>query len=129
GARGAAARGRAAPAASFRVSVAVSPVTAGVADDFLVTAHDAFGNVATGYAGTATFTSSDPHAQFTPASHAFNPATDAGSFLASVIFETAGSQTVTATDGAITGTSAAVTVNAAAAASLTQLVTNRPVIA
>ena len=35
-------------------------VAAGTAFDLTVTAYDAWGNVATGYTGTITFTSSDP---------------------------------------------------------------------
>src|SRR5713101_4868992 len=111
-----------AAAASFTVTVVTNPVTAGVADSFTVTAKDAFGNTATGYTGTANFTSTDGAATFSPAaSHAFVVG-DAGVFTATATFRTAGSQTVTAKDNGppvITGTSAAVTVNPAAAAALT----------
>src|SRR5204863_29099 len=38
----------------------------GIAADFAVTAHDAFGNTATGYRGTVSFTSSDNLATLLP---------------------------------------------------------------
>src|SRR5207244_1971265 len=52
------------PAAASAFAVAGSPstVTAGTAGTFTVTARDAFGNTATGYAGTVHFTSSDGQA-------------------------------------------------------------------
>ena len=51
-------------------------VTAGAADNFTVTAHDAYGNIATGYLGTVHFTSSDPKAVL-PANFTFS-STNAG---------------------------------------------------
>jgi hypothetical protein len=106
-----------AAAANFLVMVATSPITAGSADSFTATARDQFNNIATGYRGTANFTSSDTAAVLTPASHSFVGG-DAGVFTGSANFHTAGSSTVTATDSVtagITGTSAAVTVNSGAA--------------
>jgi hypothetical protein len=49
------------PAAARRLVVSGFPLTtqAGVAHSFTVTARDAYGNVATGYAGTVAFTSDD----------------------------------------------------------------------
>ena len=111
-----------ASAASFDVSTtAGSPQTAGGAISTTVTARDAFGNVATGYVGTAHLSSSDAQADLDP-DHTFT-AGNAGVFTFSggVTFKTAGSRTVTATDtvsNGITGTSPAATVVAAAASTL-----------
>jgi hypothetical protein len=82
---------------------------------FTVTALDAYGNVATGYLGTAAFTSSDPQGQLS-GKYTFTAA-DAGSHTFSVTLKTAGTQAVTATDtntSSITG-SATVAVSAATA--------------
>ncbi len=49
-------------ATHFTVTGFTSPTTAGVAHSVTVTAHDAYGNVATGYTGTVHFTSSDGQA-------------------------------------------------------------------
>ncbi len=106
-----------AAAASFTVTGFPSPTTAGVAGSFTVTAHDAYGNVATGYLGTAHFTSSDGAATL-PANYAFT-AGDAGAHGFSATLKTAGSRTLVATDtvtASITGTQT-VTVNPAAASS------------
>jgi hypothetical protein len=54
-------------AASFQVAGFPATTTAGVVQSFTVTARDAFANVATGYTGTAAFSSSDPIASL-PAS-------------------------------------------------------------
>lgn len=77
-----------------------------------VTARDAGGNVATGYTGAVTFTSSDGSATL-PSDYTFVGG-DNGKHVFSVTLATAGSKTVTATDkvtGTITGTSAAVKVH------------------
>jgi hypothetical protein len=100
-----------AEAATFTVAVASNPAATAVASNFTAVAHDAFNNVATGYRGTATFTSSDSAAAFSATTHTFI-AGDSGAFTGTVTFNTIGLQSVTATDGAITGTSTAVTVNA-----------------
>ena len=42
--------------------------TAGAAGNVVVTAYDAYGNVATGYTGTVSLTSSDPQAILVPSS-------------------------------------------------------------
>jgi hypothetical protein len=109
-----------AAAANFLVVVATGTVTAGAtADSFTVTARDAFNNIATGYRGTANFTSSDGQATFANVSHTFTVG-DAGVFSTdTVTFKTVGSQTVTATDSVSAstfGVSNSVTVNPAAAA-------------
>src|SRR5713101_3388460 len=122
------------PATHFSVAVSTSPITAGVADSFTVTALDQFNNVATGYIGTADFSSSDPAAELTPPNHTFTPRTglNNGVFTASVKFHPAGSQTVTAADHAnasITGTSGAVTVAPGAATRFSVVVSTSPVTA
>ena len=102
-----------APATHFSVT-ANTPATAGVADSITVTALDADGNVATGYAGTVKFTSTDGKAVLPASSKLIN---GTGNFNATL--ETAGTQTITATDtvtSSITGISNNITVNAAPAA-------------
>jgi hypothetical protein len=109
------------PASAIVLKVAPSTgtTTAGASFSATVTALDPYGNIATGYAGTVTFSSSDPQAVL-PANYAFT-STDAGkhTFSNGIIFKTvgaAGSQTVTAADtvtASIAGTSAAVIVNPA----------------
>jgi alpha-tubulin suppressor-like RCC1 family protein len=83
---------------NLAVSAATTPWTAGKAASLRVTATDTYGNVATGYRGTIHFTSSDTQASL-PADYAF-VAADAGSHTFSVTLETAGTQSVTATDTA-----------------------------
>ena len=63
-----------------------------------MTAYDAYGNVATGYTGTVALTSSDAHAVL-PSSLRFTAA-DAGKHSFSVTLDTAGTQSITATDTA-----------------------------
>ena len=70
-----------------------NPVTAGAAGSVTVTAMDAYGNVVTGYTGTVAITSSDGQAVLPPNAVLTN---GVGSF--SVTLETAGSQSITATD-------------------------------
>jgi FG-GAP-like repeat len=88
------------PAAASRFDLAGFPstTTSGDAGSFRVTAYDAYGNQATGYAGTVHFTSSDGQATL-PADYTFT-ASDAGtaSFLASLV--TVGRQSLTAADTA-----------------------------
>jgi hypothetical protein len=78
-----------AAASSFSVS-GFPATTAGVAHSFTVTALDAFGNVATGYTGTAAFSSSDPIASL-PANYAFTAA-DAGVHTFTAALKRAGTQ-------------------------------------
>jgi len=101
------------PAAAASLSVAgfPSPINAGTSGNFTVTAKDAYGNTATGYSGTVTFTSSDAHAVL-PANSTLTKGT--GTFSAT--FQTVGTQSLTATDTAtksITGTQSGITVNKA----------------
>jgi hypothetical protein len=86
-----------------------------------VTAKDAFGNTATGYRGTAHFTSNDGAATL-PADYAFTGG-DSGvhAFNNGVTLETAQTTTITATDtidALVTGSSAPITVGAGAATHL-----------
>ena len=101
-----------AAASTFVATASPSTITAGSSTSVTVTARDAFGNTATGYAGTVHFTSGDGQAVL-PANSTLTNGT--GTF--SVTLKTAGSQTITATDtvtSSITG-STSVTVNPAAA--------------
>jgi hypothetical protein len=70
--------------------------TAGAAYTFTVTAYDAYGNVATGYAGTVQFASSDATAGL-PADYTFS-AGDAGTATFTAVFNTVDNQTLTASD-------------------------------
>src|SRR5438270_732089 len=81
-----------ATAATFTVAGFPSPSPAGVAGGFTVTAKDSFGNTATGYLGTAHFTSSDPSATL-PANYTFTAA-DNGvhTFASAATFRTVGTQ-------------------------------------
>jgi subtilisin family serine protease len=110
----------AASASTLRIAGFSTGGTAGVSGDVTVTAYDAYGNVATSYAGTVTLTSSDPKAVL-PASYAF-AAADAGTHAFPVTFETAGTQSVTATDTntpSFTATESGIAVQAGAAHAFT----------
>ena len=102
-------------ATHFVVAVtSATTITAGGTVNFSVTTMDAYGNIATGYAGTAKFTSSDAKAVLPSPS---TLTSGVGSFAATL--KTAGNQTVTATDtltGTITGTTGGITVNPGTAA-------------
>jgi hypothetical protein len=78
---------------------APSTITAGSAVGFTVTALDAFGNVATGYTGTVSFSSQIGGATITglPGSYTFTSA-DQGSHMFAIGFKAAGSQTIIAYD-------------------------------
>ena len=118
------------PAAAAGFSVTGPPsATAGSAISVTVTAKDTYNNIATGYLGTIHFTSTDTHIGMAlPADFTFQ-ASDNGShtFTGEVTLETAGTQTVTATDTtvpAIFGISNSIAVSPAGAAKL--LVTAPP---
>src|SRR5262249_37978885 len=109
------------PAAASRLTVAgfPSPVTAGVAGTFTVTAWDAYGNQATGYTGTVRFTSSDPKA-ILPGNYP-SPAPPAAPHPSTAPPKTPATQPLTATDpanAAISGAQAGILVNPAAASRL-----------
>jgi hypothetical protein len=108
-----------AAASLFTVSGFPSPTTAGAAQTLTVTAKDAYGNIATAYAGTVHFTSSDNQAVL-PADYTFI-ASDSGAHAFSVTLETAGTQSVTASDTStltLTGSETGIAVNAATASTL-----------
>jgi hypothetical protein len=107
----------AAAASRFVVSTsAANPDVAGTPFTVTVTARDAYGNTASGYRGTAHFSSDDAAATL-PADYAFAAADNGVHTFSNVLLRTAGSRAVSAADtvtGSITG-SAAITVVAAAA--------------
>ena len=84
--------------------VASSSTTAGAVAPATVLAKDAFGNVVASYRATVTLTSTDPQA-ILPAPYTF-AALDAGQHTFSVTLKTAGTWSVIATDGVISGTAA-----------------------
>jgi hypothetical protein len=99
------------PATHFSVAAQASS-TVGAAFNFSVTALDASNNVAAKYMGTVHVTSSDFQAVLSPASATLVNGT--GTFSATM--NTAGTQTITATDtvaASITGTSPSIDVGAA----------------
>jgi hypothetical protein len=99
-----------APAAATHLAVsAPSSATHGTAFTFTVTAQDQFNNTATSYGGSVHFTSSDGSASLPANSGLTN---GSGSFSATL--NTAGNQTITATDtsnSSITGTSGTIAVS------------------
>jgi len=108
----------AAPASILKVTGFPTSDTAGTAGNLVVTAYDAYGNVATAYTGTVSLTSSDPQALL-PSSFTFPGTTGTHTFP--VTLETAGTQSITATDSvspSITGAESKITVQAAAASIL-----------
>jgi outer membrane protein assembly factor BamB len=82
-------------AAAHLVVAGPATATAGIAQDFTVTAKDAYGNTVTDYAGDVTITSSDGAFASAPSHGTLTSGT--GTF--SVTLKTAGSQTVAAGDG------------------------------
>src|SRR5438132_2733490 len=119
-------------AAAGLIVAAPSGVTAGVATDSTVTAVDTYGNVATSYAGTVHFTSSDPQA--TLATDYRFVTTDQGSHRFAGLFtlRTAGTQSLTATDtvtATIQGTKSDIAVAPGPAATLLVAGINAPLTA
>jgi len=109
------------PAAASTLSFSgfPSPVTAGVVGSFTVKARDPYGNIATSYAGTVRFTSTDAKASL-PIDYTFTSA-DAGIHTFSATLKTAGTQSITVTDtttGNLTATNAGIAVNPAAASQI-----------
>ncbi len=87
-----------AAASGLKVSGFPSSVIAGTANNFMVTAVDPYGNIATGYRGTMTFSSSSDSHAVLPANYAFISG-DAGVHTLSATLNTQGpSQSITATD-------------------------------
>ena len=105
------------PATAFIVSGYASPTISGTAHTVTVTAKDAAGNTATGYAGTVHLTSTDGAAVL-----GANATLTSGVGTFNVTLNTVGAQSITATDtvtSSITGLQAAITVNPGAAVTLT----------
>lgn len=105
----------------FTVTVSNANPSAGTAEDATVTAKDGCGNTITSYTGTVTFTSNDASALLPGSSAQYTfVGGDSGThtFSNGLTFQTAGSRTLTATDGSASGTSAAATVTPAAATHL-----------
>ncbi len=96
-----------AAAASLTTSAPANAI-AGDAFDFTVTARDAFGNIATGYAETVGFTSTDGIA-ILPADYAFTGA-DSGVRTFSATLKTSGTRTITANDGTFSDASNSISV-------------------
>ena len=86
---------------------------AGTSFSVTLASFDAYGNACTNFTGTATFSSTDSAAVL-PSPVALV----AGTKTVSVILKTAGSKTITATSGQVSGTSSGITVNPGAIASL-----------
>ncbi|HNT74405.1 MAG TPA: Ig-like domain-containing protein, partial [Anaerolineae bacterium] len=100
----------AAPAAYLTLALPASPQLISPLDA-TVTAYDAFDNVASGYAGTLHFTSSDSQATL-PDDYTFVAGTDAGAhtFAGGIRFKTPGEQWVQVADAAAPSLSTVVTV-------------------
>ncbi len=105
-----------AAATALVLSQVPATMQATVAAGFQLTARDTFGNVAAGYAGTVSFTSSDPLAAL-PAATLFTSA-NAGTRALSFTLSTLGTQSLTATDGSLVVTAGNIQVVAGPATSL-----------
>jgi hypothetical protein len=107
-------------AASFTVNGFPTSDTADYPHSLTVTVDDAYGHVVTGYTGTVHFTSTDPRA-ILPADYTFTASDKGVHTFTGVVLETAGSQSITATDASrpsVTGSESGIAVAPAAAASL-----------
>jgi hypothetical protein len=93
-----------ASAAALVISGVPSSTRAGSAFPLTLTARDAYGNTMTGYTGTVHFTSSDARAVL-PADYTFT-GDDAGQHTFRATLQTAGPQSVTATDTVMSGLTA-----------------------
>jgi hypothetical protein len=103
------------PGAATHFSITGFPTTtvAGVAHTFVVTALDAYGNVASGYRGTVQLSSTDPAALFSPSVYTFGAA-DKGKHTFTATLNTKGTWSLTAIDtinGAIIGSEVGITVS------------------
>ena len=115
-------------AVSLAVTGLPNSVTSGIAANFVVTAYDPYGNVATGYTGTVHFTSSDSSASL-PANYTFTTgsAQDNGTHKFTATLKATGSQTITATDSvtqSITGSESTVVNAPGASATFVKLDTS-----
>jgi hypothetical protein len=100
-------------AASLTVSGFPSPVTAGTFGTVVVTALDAYGNVATGFTGTVHLSSSDGQA-ILEGDHTFT-SDDAGSYSFYAALLTAGTQSISASSDSLSASQNGIVVTAAAA--------------
>lgn len=96
------------PAVAFKVTGLPGFPAPGIVGSATVTAVDNNNNTVTSFLGTVTLTSSDSQASL-PSPYTFI-ASDNGVHVFSVTLETAGTQSVTATDGSITGTESGIVV-------------------
>jgi hypothetical protein len=109
-----------APVTHFVVTGFPSPIVAGTASTFTITAEDDLGRTFAGYRGTVHFSSSDPLAAF-PADYTFAAADNGRAVFPAALF-TSGTQSITATDtttASITGTQAGIVVQPTVAVALT----------
>ncbi len=95
---------------------APSSATAGQSLNFTVTADSPTGGVDTGFTGTITFSSTDANAGL-PGSYTFTSA-DQGTHTFNVTFQTAGSQSITASGSGLSATSSGISVAPAAPTNL-----------
>ncbi len=107
-----------AQASSLSFLATPTSATAGAPFTYSITARDAFGNLAIGYGGTLNITSSDSKASL-PSS----PVLSSGSGTFSSTLKTAGTQTLTVSDGTLSANSSSITVNADAYAPSNSTVT------
>jgi len=110
-----------AAATHFTVTGYPSPTVPGASHAFTLAALDAYGNAATGYAGTVRFTSTDAAATL-PGDYTFTGG-DGGTHTFTATLNTAGAQTLTATDtvsASLTASQTGITVSAQALAIQTQ---------
>ncbi len=114
-------------AAKLVLSAFTEPVDAGDANDVTVSVTDVHGNRLQDYSGTVRFTSSDAQAEL-PADAVFAPADQGEKTVSGLVFKTAGTQSLIATDTANTALTATVDVEvrAIAAASLEVLASAGP---
>jgi hypothetical protein len=84
-------------AASQLIIIAPSSVTAGAFFSLTVKVEDAYGNVATGYAGTIHFSSTDPKARL-PKDYTFSAADQGVHTFTGLVLRTRGFQKITITD-------------------------------
>jgi hypothetical protein len=99
-----------AAAASILIINGPSGVTLGTAFTITVTIMDAYGNLATSYAGTIHFSSSDTKAGL-PANYAFTTADKGVHTFSGVVLRTNGKQTITAIDMLFSTLTGSLTVN------------------